>query len=271
MTAQQDWGTGEYEIFAPALLSAAERLVARAAPMPGERAIDLGCGSGNATIPLLDAGATVTAVEPSLRLLGVTVDRVKLAGHDVAPVQAGAESLPLPDGDADLIVSNFAIIFCPEPEAAFAELDRVLAPGGRVLYTAWLPAGPISAIAQRIRSVIAEDNDSTARFAAASDEVPAGTVLWHDPETFAHLVPGGAAAISTDLDQVVFTASSAEAWFADMERYHPAWIGARQQLGDDRWAELRTDLVALLAESVTTDGTLAVTSDYVTVEIRPHG
>lgn len=271
MSAQQDWGTGEYEIFAPALLSAAERLVARAAPLPGERAIDLGSGSGNATIPLLDAGATVTAVEPSLRLLGVTVDRVKLAGYDVAPVQAGAESLPLPDGDADLIVSNFGIIFCPEPERAFAELDRVLAPGGRVLFTAWLPAGPIAAIAQRIRAVIADGSVPQARFAASSDEVPAGTVLWHDPETFAHLVPGGAAAISTELDQVVFTANSDEDWFAEMERYHPAWIGARAQLGDGRWAELRSELVGLLAESVTADGTLAIASDYVTIEIHPPG
>lgn len=271
MSAQQDWGIGEYEIFAPALLPAAERLVKRAAPVPGERAIDLGSGSGNATLPLLATGVTVTAVEPSLRLLGVTTERAKLAGYDVAPVNAGAESLPLPDGDADVIVSNFALIFCTEPEAAFAELVRVLAPGGRLLYTAWLPTGPIAAIAQRIRAVITEGQpQQQTAFVANRDAVAPDTVLWHDPETFAHLIPGGRDVIRVEHDEVVFTAGSAEEWFTEMELHHPAWLAAREQLGD-RWGELRDELVGELAGSVTPEGTLAVVSEYVLVEVRPQG
>lgn len=272
MTTQQDWGIGEYEIFAPALLPAAERLVARAAPVPGERAIDLGSGSGNATLPLLATAVTVTAVEPSLRLLGVTVERAKLAGYDVAPVNAGAESIPLPDGDADVIVSNFALIFCTEPQAAFAEVVRVLAPGGRLLYTAWLPTGPIASIAQRIRSVITEGQSSQqTAFVADREAVAPGTVLWHDPATFAHLVPGGADAISIEHDEVVFTAGSADEWFTEMERHHPAWLAAQEQLGADRWAGVRDELVAELSGSVTSEGTLAVVSEYVIVEIHPNG
>lgn len=271
MSAQQDWGIGEYEIFAPALLPAAERLVSRAAPVPGERAIDLGSGSGNATLPLLATGVTVTAVEPSLRLLGVTVERAKLAGYDVAPVNAGAESLPLPDGDADLIVSNFALIFCTQPEAAFAEVVRVLAPGGRLLFTAWLPTGPIAAIAQRIRAVItAGQRTGQTAFVADPKAAQPGTVLWHDPATFAHLVPGGVDAITVEQDEVVFTAGSADEWFTTMELHHPAWLVAQEQLPAGKWAELRTSLVAELEGSVLADGTLAVTSDYVTIEIHPQ-
>lgn len=273
MSAQQDWGIGEYEIFAPALLPAAERLVARAAPMAGHRAIDLGSGSGNATLPLLATGATVTAVEPSLRLLGVTIERAKLAGYDVSPVHAGAESLPLPDGDADVIVSNFALIFCPEPEAAFSEAVRVLAPGGRLLYTAWLPTGPIAAIAQRIRAVIteAQGTQQQTAFVSSRSAVAPGAVLWHDPETFSHLIPGGADAISVEQAEVVFTAGSADEWFTEMELHHPAWLAAQQQLGTDQWEALRDELVGELGGSITPEGTLAVVSEYAIVEIHPKG
>lgn len=271
MSSAPDWGIGEYEMFAPALVPAAEHLLRVAAPHSGERAIDLGCGSGNVTLPLAAAGPVVTAVDPSLRLLGVASDKLRTAGYDVHPVQAGAESLPLPDGDADLIVSNFGLIFCTEPEAAFAELARVLAPGGRLLYTAWLPSGAIGEIAKRMRAATTDPAISSPR--AAFVGAPAGDgpppVLWHDPATFAHLVPGGADAITLHDGEAVFTAGSADEWFGQMERHHPMWIAAQQAIEPATWASIRAEGLEILAAETAPGGGIAIRSPYVVVEIHP--
>ncbi len=272
MSSAPDWGIGEYEIFAPSLVPAAEHLLRLAAPHSGERAIDLGCGNGNVTVPLAQAGPAVTAVDPSLRLLGLATEAVRRAGHDVRPVQAGAEALPLPDGDADLIVSNFGLIFCPEPEAAFAELARVLAPGGRLLYTAWLPEGAIGEIAKRMRAATTDPAISSPR--AAFVGAPAGDgpppVLWHDPATFAHLVPGGADAISAHEGEALFPAGSPDEWFTQMERHHPMWLAAQQAIDPATWAELRQQGLEILAREAVPSGGIAIRSPYVVVEIHPQ-
>ena len=67
-----DWGGGEYERTALVLLPAAQVLVDAAALRPDERVVDVGCGTGSAALLAAAAGAHVTAVDPSPRLLGVT-------------------------------------------------------------------------------------------------------------------------------------------------------------------------------------------------------
>ncbi|MFD9077094.1 class I SAM-dependent methyltransferase, partial [Streptomyces lasiicapitis] len=52
-----------------------------------------------------------------------------------------APRLPFPDGDFDLVVCQFGVMFFPDRVAAFTEVRRVLAPGGRFLFNTW---GPLS-------------------------------------------------------------------------------------------------------------------------------
>ncbi|MEA2266554.1 MAG: hypothetical protein QOE27_2137, partial [Solirubrobacteraceae bacterium] len=66
-----DWSSGRYEQIARQLLPAARLAVDRAAPQPGDRALDLGCGTGNAALLVAESGATVTGVDPSPGLLEV--------------------------------------------------------------------------------------------------------------------------------------------------------------------------------------------------------
>ena len=70
-----DWGLGRYEETAAALEPVAGIVVDHADVKPGERALDLGCGTGNAAMALARAGAIVTAVDPAARLLEVTRSR----------------------------------------------------------------------------------------------------------------------------------------------------------------------------------------------------
>ena len=63
-----DWSVGHHEETASQLLPAAELLVEEAAPLAGERVVDVGCGTGNAALLAAARGARVTGVDPALRL-----------------------------------------------------------------------------------------------------------------------------------------------------------------------------------------------------------
>lgn len=260
MSTRVDWGDGAYEVFSPALRPAAERLVELARPTAGERAIDLGCGDGNVSLPLVRAGAHVTAVDPSLRLLGLADQRVRDDGHQLTTVVGTAESLPLPDGDASLVLSNFGLIFTPEPGRAVAEALRVLAPGGRLLYSAWLPTGPIAQIGQAFGAAITGD--------ATVAESPS-PISWHQPATLAPLVPGGASAITAHHGEIDFHAPSAQAFNDEQAEHHPMWRAMREALGDEQaWEQLMREATAILKAASPPDRFL-VRSQYVVVEIHP--
>lgn len=265
MNAAADWGIGTYETFAPALEDAAAHLVRVAAPQPGERAVDLGCGSGNATLPLAAAGTHVTAVDPSLRLLGITAERARAAGHRITTSLAGAESLPLPGGDADLVISNFGVIFATDPVAAFDEVLRVLTPSGRFVFTAWTPKGPIAEVAGLMRATVAGEAG------APPAPAPGDVIAWHDPSTFEHLVPGGAAHVVVHEAEATFSAESAQAWVEQQAAHHPIWLSARRHVADDAvWAALQAEATTVLAAGSTAETGFAVQSPYVVVEVHPH-
>ena len=91
------------------------------------RILDLGAGTGLLTEALLAAGHDVVAADVSADMLAELTARLP----GVPTLLAGAESLPLPDGDLDGIVAAQAAHWF-EPGAASREFLRVLAPGGAV-------------------------------------------------------------------------------------------------------------------------------------------
>lgn len=94
---------------------------------PGRAVLDLAAGTGKLTRLLLASGSTVVAVEPLDGMRQVFRD---LLPH--VPVHAGtAETLPLDDASVDAVTVAQAFHWFDAP-AAFAELDRVLRPDGRV-------------------------------------------------------------------------------------------------------------------------------------------
>lgn len=121
-----DWGVGHYERTAQMLLPAAQVLVDAAALRVGERVLDLGSGTGNAALLAAAAGAHVTAVDPSPRLLGVARAAAQQQGLDITCELGEAVTLPSPAGSVDCVLSNFGLIFAPDPDAAVAQIARVL-------------------------------------------------------------------------------------------------------------------------------------------------
>lgn len=264
MTQQgPDWGDGAYEAFSSELAPAAAHLVDVANPVAGEAVVDLGCGDGNATILLAAGGAAVTAVDPSARLLQLAAQRCAASGHEITAVQGAGESLPLGDGSASLVLSNFGVIFSADPVAAVGEVLRVLAPGGRFVYSAWRPAGGVFETGQLIRQVLRERLGGTGG---------APAVAWHEPhEWLAELVPGGAAALTVHEGTLDFIADSGAAWMAQQAAVHPMWRAARQALDDEvAWLELMERSAAVLDEHSTLPEAMIVPSPYVVVEVTPR-
>src|SRR5919199_2114132 len=134
-----DWGAGEYERTARELEPAAHHVVALAGVAPGERVLDLACGTGNAASEAARAGARVTGLDAAPRLIEVAEARAAAASLDIEFVVGDAQDLPFGDGAFDCVLSVFGVIFVPDPPRAMNEILRVLAPGGRALISAWRP------------------------------------------------------------------------------------------------------------------------------------
>jgi SAM-dependent methyltransferase len=149
-----DWNAGNYERTAAELDPVAEAVVKRAELRPGERVLDLACGTGNAALRAASREARVVGVDSASRLLGVARERAQALGLEVDFRPGNLLELPVDDAAADVVLSVFGLIFTPDPPRAVHEVARVARPGGRVYVTAWIPAGPIDAMLTAMGRVV---------------------------------------------------------------------------------------------------------------------
>jgi ubiquinone/menaquinone biosynthesis C-methylase UbiE len=104
---------------------------------PGERVLDVGCGSGAATRTLAQRVAPngrVTGIDPSgalLRLARGFADKTEY-GNLIELREGDCRALPFPDHSFDAVLAATALSHIPGPERALAEMVRVTRPGGRV-------------------------------------------------------------------------------------------------------------------------------------------
>jgi ubiquinone/menaquinone biosynthesis C-methylase UbiE len=109
-----------------------------AAIRPGEKVLDVGCGTGTLAIAASEAvGDTgdVHGVDPSPEMIDVARKKAARRGRHVRFETGVIESLPYPDGEFDLVLSSLMLHHLPDDvkEKGFAEVLRVLKPGGRFL------------------------------------------------------------------------------------------------------------------------------------------
>ena len=103
---------------------------------PGERVLDLGSGAGTDSLvaaQMVGAGGRVTGIDMTAAMLVKARDAATAMGvSNVEFVEGEAEALPFPDASFDVVISNGVIDLVPDKDAVFAELYRVLVPGGRM-------------------------------------------------------------------------------------------------------------------------------------------
>lgn len=124
------------------LSAVASAVVARAALTPGERVLDIGCGTG--ALSLLAAEAVgergaVVASDIAAPFIARVNDRA--AGlSQVRTLHGDAQTATRPDAPFDAAVSRFGVMFFGTPAVAFANIARALRPGGRFVFAAWAGA-----------------------------------------------------------------------------------------------------------------------------------
>ena len=99
----------------------------------GYRVLDIGCGDGDLAVKLGRRGATVVGLDASQAMLDATRMRASEKHTDVALCLGLAESLPFADQSFDIVVAVTILCFVAEAEQTFAEIGRVLRPGGRLV------------------------------------------------------------------------------------------------------------------------------------------
>jgi SAM-dependent methyltransferase len=154
--------------------------LARLAVRPGERVLDLGCGSGHTAVAMAGAGAVVTGIDISPDLLALARAR----SDAVTWIEADAATAALP-GPFDALYSRCGAMFFDEPVPAWAHLRAAMLPAGRMVVVCWREA--------------AANGWATVPLDAAAPvlgpaEAPRGTgpgpFSWAEPGVFAPILEG---------------------------------------------------------------------------------
>lgn len=118
-----------------------QALLRQAAPRPGDRVLDLGCGTATLSIALAKAYsmATVTGIDADARALAIARGKAHDAALDLDFQQARSTRMPLPNESFDRVVSSlfFHHLNSAEKSATLAETRRVLKPGGELHVADW--------------------------------------------------------------------------------------------------------------------------------------
>lgn len=129
------WAAG-HDMLDALLQPVLDLLMQAAGPAPGERVLDIGCGSGTSLLAL------ARAVGPAGQVLGADIAEASVANANQRLAKAGfgraralladAATHPFPEASCDLLFSRFGVMFFADPVAAFRNLHRALAPSGRL-------------------------------------------------------------------------------------------------------------------------------------------
>jgi ubiquinone/menaquinone biosynthesis C-methylase UbiE len=120
-------------------------LVAVAALQPGERVLDVACGTGVLTrlaAPAVGPTGQVTGLDINAAMLAVARSLPPPSGASIRWVEGNAVAVDFPNASFDVIVCQQGLQFFPDKLSALREMHRVLVPGGRVVLSVWKSAGP---------------------------------------------------------------------------------------------------------------------------------
>jgi ubiquinone/menaquinone biosynthesis C-methylase UbiE len=120
------------EFFVPALFAQWGPVVTAAARIgPGDRVLDVACGTGALTLAVAErvgSKGSVVGLDANPQMLAVA----RRKPTRIEWIEGTAESLPLPDRSFDAVVSQFGLMFFSDRAAALREMRRVLRPNGRL-------------------------------------------------------------------------------------------------------------------------------------------
>ena len=193
------WGNGPYQRITETLTDIHERVLEALDPQPGERWLDLACGTGAIAERACAAGANVTGLDLSPVLIETAKERASDQGLAVDYFVGDVEKLAFDDASFDKVSSTCGIMFAPDHDATAHELARVTAPGGRIALANWTPTGGLAKMfkvmapympapppsspfdwgdEQRVRELLGESFDLDIEELTSTLTMPSGEAYW---------------------------------------------------------------------------------------------
>jgi SAM-dependent methyltransferase len=253
------WTAGDYPDLARTIASVGELVAERAQPQAGASLLDVATGSGNVAIPAAQAGAKVTGLDLTPKLLEVAGERAAEAGVEIEFVEGDAEDLPFDDRSFERVTSCFGVMFAPRHDVAAGELVRVAKPGARIVIAAWTPEGLNGRMFKTVGS-----------YMPAPPPELKPPVMWGNEDHVRGLFSAHGAELAFERHMVTFEHESPETWFAYNERVLGPTIMAKAALEPQgKWEALRAELIALYENAnEADDGTMRVRAEYLLTVVQ---
>jgi SAM-dependent methyltransferase len=222
---------------AQALEPVSGELVDAAEVSGGDRVVDIATGTGNAALLAAAHGASVVGVDLEPSLLALARERGVELGVEVEFVEGEVQRLPVGDGQADVVLSAFGVMYALDHAAAARELVRVLAPSGRIALAAWAPGSLMPAMGAVIASYLPPPPSASA-----------SPSRWGDPRSLSDLLTEAGARLSaTRSGQLDLRFEHAEAAADFLIRTAGHIVSQAEQLtAAGRWRALRQELVTFV-------------------------
>ena len=147
---QATWASGDFAVIGTTLQIVGESLCEAVDVEAGTRVLDVACGNGNATLAAARRGGRVVGIDYVPALLQRAEERARAERLEVELVSGDAEHLPFGDGEFDVALSTFGVMFAPDHPQSARELMRVVRPGGRIGLANWTPDGFIGQLLKTV-------------------------------------------------------------------------------------------------------------------------
>ena len=249
------WIAGDFGEIAKSYATGAEDFINGLNLQPGQRVLDVACGTGNLALPAARLGAVVTGVDIAPNLIEQARENAKHEGLTVQFDEGDAEKLPYADASFDAVVTMFGAMFAPRPELTAAELKRVCRPGGSIAMANWTPSGFIGQMFKL-----------TASHVPPPANMPS-PVLWGSEEVVSERLSEGTTDVQTSRESVHFNFPFSPAEVVEHFRlYYGPTNKAFGALDENGQNALRAALEQhWTTHNIATDGTTVVPSEYLKV------
>ena len=246
------WGSAPFENIAPTLEELYRAIIDSVHAGPGDRWLDVGCGTGELAFMAIETGADVRGCDLAPNLIATARRQAEERGVEIPFEVADVEALPYEDGSYDVVTSCVGAIFAPDHAKTASELARVTAPGGRLAMTAWTPEGRVGDLFRAMGPF------------APPPPPGAGTSLqWGSPD-YARSLLGDAFELTITERNAPWTGDSAEeAWDEFKESFGPIKT-LRGMLPPEQVEELDRAYMELL-RGAETDSGMSLDREYILI------
>jgi len=231
---QATWASGDFGHIGARLQIVGESLCEAVDLRSSDKVLDVAAGNGNASLAAARRYADVTATDYVPALLDQAKRRAEADGLPLRTQVADVENLPFADGEFDVVLSTYGVMFSPDQKRAATELLRVTKPGGRIGLANWTPEGFIGQLFRVIGRFVPPPAGLTS---------PAA---WGDETRLVELFGPRARDIRSERKQYVFRFLSVEHWIKVFRTYYGPVLKAFSKLDEAGQRALQEALADLL-------------------------